>query len=183
MPFTLPDSLLGLLRARREEERLKRRHAETLPAGERRNFINTVSDLFAGRTGVSRSAQDYVRAMTTWQDEIERTYDAFLLYPGMGPMLYLTSDGRVFEDGRGWDGDDIIELDGDRANLAIVVGAKTTGIIELLDLLPPAPPDATTCSKCSGTRWAQVHPGVPHDFPCTACGARGWSKPRDFGPA
>lgn len=78
---------------------------------------------------------------------------------------------------RGWDGDDIVELDGDRANVAIVVGAKATGIIELLDLVPAPPPDATKCSKCSGTRWAVIHPGIAQEFPCAACGARGWTKP------
>ncbi|WP_437944237.1 hypothetical protein WMF27_15715 [Sorangium sp. So ce281] len=36
--------------------------------------------------------------MSSWQDEVEDKYDAFLLDPGMGPMTYLTSDGRVLED-------------------------------------------------------------------------------------
>jgi hypothetical protein len=182
MPFTVPESLLGLLRARREEHRLKRcaqLPPEPVAAQDERNFIARTSSALAGasRAAAREAAQGYVNAMNRWQDEIEEAHDAFLLYPGMGPMLYLTADGRVLEDGRGWDGDDIVELDGDRADVAIAVGAKTTGINELLELLPPQPPDATTCAQCSGTRWSQLHPGVPHEFPCTACSARGWSKP------
>lgn len=58
---------------------------------------------------------------------IEDEHDAFLLDPGMGPMTYLTSDGRVLWDNRTWDGDDISEVSGDDAMATIVVGAKKTG--------------------------------------------------------
>lgn len=112
--------------------------------------------------------------MDSWENELEVAHNAFLLDPGMGPMLYLTADGRVLEDSRGWDGDSVVELDGDGANAAIVIGAKKTGIVELLDLLPARPPEATICPKCQGTRMCEPMPGFGAEHPCATCGSRGW---------
>jgi hypothetical protein len=36
-------------------------------------------------------------------DEVERSHDAFLMHPGMGPALYLTAGRRVLNDSRDWD--------------------------------------------------------------------------------
>ncbi len=115
--------------------------------------------------------------MSSWQDEIEAQHDAFLLDPGMGPMVYLTADGRILQDSRGWDGDIVVEVVGYKANAALLVGAKETGIRELLDLLPPAPPGAAVCTKCHGKRMAEPFEGYGREFPCAECEARGWKLP------
>ena len=117
-------------------------------------------------------AERYVAAMGDWQDEVETAHDAFLLDPGMGPMTYLTADGRVLEDLRGWDGDDVREAEGDEVFVAIVVGASKTGIVELLDLLPEAPLGAVACPTCGGTRWFELGPDLR--FVCRECRALGW---------
>jgi len=85
--------------------------------------------------------------MDAWQDEVERAYDAFLLDPGMGPMVYLTADGRVLWDERGWDGDGVVEVTGVDARASLVVGARKTGLAALRALLPPAPAGAVVCLR------------------------------------
>jgi hypothetical protein len=78
---------------------------------------------------------------------------------------------------RGWDGDAVSQVhDEDAVIRAVVVGAKKTGIVELLDLLPKAPPDAVICDRCRGSRWSRLHPQFEPTFPCGACGARGWVR-------
>lgn len=138
--------------------------------------MGTLSALTARGVRSGRAAADYVEAMDTWQDEVERQYDAFLLDPGMGPMTYLTADGRVLFDMRGWDGDSVVEATtAYEVNAALIVGAKKTGIVELLDLIPKAPPGSRTCPRCDGTRMAPLAPQAPPpEFPCRQCDARGW---------
>lgn len=180
MPFDVPESLLQLLRDRREQQR----HVRAARAGMKQdapnqgsNFIDSVRELFADGADVDAVAQSYVVTMNSWHDEIEVQHDAFLLYPGMGPMLYLTADGRILQDSRGWDGDSVVEVFGYDANAALLLGAKITGIRELLNLLPPPPPGAAVCTKCNGTRMAAQIEGSSHEFPCIACEARGWKLP------
>lgn len=112
--------------------------------------------------------------MNSWPDETEDQCDAFLLDPGMGPMTYLTSDGRILEDRRGWDGDGLIEVEGLAAHSALIVGARKTGITELVDLLPQPPPDSRVCAKCLGRRVVEPMPGFGAELPCGECEARGW---------
>ena len=180
MPFDLPDSLLQRLRQRREQqrqERTKQAGAGGRPESRPGNFIDMLRRLFSGSARVEEAAQSYVHSMASWQDEIEEIEDAFLLDPGMGPMVYLTSDGRILEDSRGWDGDEIVEITGDRANAALVVGAKKTGIADLLGLIEPPPVGSKVCARCKGTRMAEPVEGYGHEFPCDACGSRGWIAP------
>ncbi|WP_437562800.1 hypothetical protein [Sorangium sp. So ce542] len=177
MPFQIPPPVLERLRARRLEQRQLR--AARSAAGALReptggNFIDTIRHLFSGAASVEEVAGQYVAAMYAWQDEVEDKYDAFLLDPGMGPMAYLTSDGRVLEDLRGWDGDEIVEVDGFRAHSALIVGARNTRIVELLELIPQPPPGSSVCSKCNGKRVAEPVPGFGTELPCNACDARGW---------
>ncbi|XXX81274.1 hypothetical protein WMF30_21170 [Sorangium sp. So ce134] len=177
MPFEIPPPLLERLRARRLEQRQLR--AARSAAGAPReqmggNFIDFIRHLFSGAFPVDQAARQYVAAMNSWQDEVEDKYDAFLLDPGMGPMAYLTSDGRVLEDLRGWDGDEVVEVGGWRAHSALVVGARNTGIVELLELIPQPPPGSSVCSKCNGKRVAEPVPGFGIEFPCNECDARGW---------
>src|SRR5687768_14439041 len=87
-------------------------------------------------------------------DEVESREDAFLLHPGMGPALYLTSDGRVLKDARDWDEMAAIqEASDDDAVAALVIGAENWSLPELLQLLPK--PDATSqvCAACAGGHW------------------------------
>lgn len=126
-------------------------------------------------------ADAVVANMQACEDELEATHDAFLIYPGMGPMLYLTADGRVLEDGRAWDGAAVVELTGCQATQALAVGALNTGIPALLDLLPPAPEGAGTCPTCGGTHYYRPHP-QHGPFPCFDCGALGWIPVPDPAP-
>ena len=75
-------------------------------------------------------------------DVFEREHDAFCLDGGLGPAFYLTTQGLVLRDGVGWDDEPVREAPDAEAVQALVVGAKKTGIRDLLDLLPdrsPAP--------------------------------------------
>src|ERR1051326_3399568 len=88
------------------------------------------------------------------KDETEVREDAFLLHPGMGPALYLTSDGRILKDARDWDETAKIEEGSDNdAVAAIVIGAENWKLQELLGLLPKSPLTSSPCPQCSGSRW------------------------------
>jgi hypothetical protein len=112
-------------------------------------------------------------------DDVVRENDAFLIDPGLGPPTYLTRDGRVLLDGRYWDDTDLHEADDDEAVAAIVVGAKKTGVRDLLSLLPSAPPLSTPCEVCKGSRWVRigvdVGTGAPGQIVCYGCRGRGWT--------
>lgn len=112
-----------------------------------------------------------------WRDEVITSHDSFLLDPGLGPAYYLTADGRVLVDGSGWDGTPLREADDDEATAAVVVGAKKTGVRELLALLPERPSGAANCEKCGGARWmslGQDVSGQPVSVICVECRGRGW---------
>lgn len=102
-------------------------------------------------------------------DPIERAFDAFMLDPGLGPRVYLTSDGRFVwwdDDGYGGSG-----CRGTRADAfaAIRVGARKTGLVELMTLMPPRPNEASRCESCAGDGW-DVMP-----FICRVCVGVGWT--------
>jgi hypothetical protein len=177
MAFEVPGPLLVQLRAYREERRrarTDRQRTEQGPGGQSPNFIDSIRYLFSGGSSVGAAATGYLRSMDSWEDEVENAHDAFLLYPGMGPMLYLTADGRILEDSRGWDGDAVVELTGDQANAALVIGAMKTRIPDLLTLIPSMPAGARVCPKCRGARVAEPIEGFGHQLPCDSCGSRGW---------
>ncbi len=105
-------------------------------------------------------------------DPIERAFDAFMLDPGLGPPVYLTSDGRFVW----WDDDGGWGCRGTRADAfaAIRVGARKTGVIELLTLMPPRPNDASRCESCAGDGW-EVIKGLVMPFLCGVCAGVGWT--------
>jgi hypothetical protein len=96
-------------------------------------------------------------------DEIESTHDAFLLDPGLGPPTYLAADGRILWDDDSWG----VEPTRGEAYAAIVVGARKTGLRDLLRLLPPRPPGTPDCGECNGT--GRLAAGL-----CSACRGVGW---------
>jgi hypothetical protein len=108
-------------------------------------------------------------------DDIERAYDAFLLDPGVGPPTYLAADGRILWDDDRWG----VEPTRGEAYAAIVVGARKTGVRDLLRLLPPRPPGAPTCRECGGGgRFKVGGPTIGEEQPslllCPACRGIGW---------
>lgn len=127
------------------------------------------------RLELSRHLLEKLRARRARQpaDELELEHDAFLLDPGLGPPTYVTSDGRILFDERWFCGDAIVEAQSqDQVIVAFVVGAKKTRIAELLELVPPRPPDGFECPECHGTRWWPQLPIV-----CFLCRGRGWALP------
>jgi hypothetical protein len=129
--FILPDSLLAVLREHRERQQAGRPR----PRGSRsapHAITSLLSSLFRG-ADLPSTAREYVDGMNGLQEQVERECDAFLLDPGMGSMTYLAADGRIVVDGRTWDGEGIhFESSLDKAIGALVVGAKKTGVSELL---------------------------------------------------
>ncbi len=106
--------------------------------------------------------------------------DTFLLDPGMGPAAFLTADGRVLLDFATWDGGPLREATDDEAVGALVVGAKKTGVAELLELIPPPPDGASVCPACDGRRWIAFGHKAGSDEPgrmvCLDCRGRGWRR-------
>src|SRR4051812_42581644 len=118
------------------------------------------------------------------RDPLLREHDAFMLDPGLGPDLILTTDGRVLEDGTSWDGTPIRETTDNGALEAIVMGFKKTGLAALLELLPPRPATASDCPQCLGNRFAPPHVegatpeqlGRFRRYICTSCHGLGWLR-------
>jgi hypothetical protein len=111
------------------------------------------------------------------ETSVEREHRAFCIDGGLGPAWYLTLDGVVLRDGVAWDEEPIREATDAEAFQAIVVGAKRTGIAELLDVLPPRPPLARTCARCGGERYASAAPEYPEAprVVCGECSGLGWT--------
>lgn len=168
----MPPALLALLDARRDAERKKRGE----PPSRGPKTMN-IADLAASAAHQSPEAlaATFLGAMNSMQREVEDKYDAFLLDPGMGPMTYITRDGRVLWDMRSFQGDDIREVHDGDAFASVAVGARKTGIAELLSILPSAPANASPCPKCQGTRSADIVPGAGHVMICVLCNGLGWT--------
>jgi hypothetical protein len=180
----LPEPLLLALRQRRDQQRLLRaeqRASANVPRSSSSpspSLIEHVKVLFSTHEPDPRQAAHvYVEAMNDLQDEIEEKHDAFLLYPGMGPMAYITADGHVLVDGRSWDGEEPREATDDEAIGVLVIGATTTGIATLLDLVPSQPAEGRTCEACGGERMAESVSGTGHKMICLVCRGRGWVVP------
>jgi hypothetical protein len=125
-----------------------------------------------------------VQAHRGGHDELAEREDAFLLDRGLGPAIYLTADGRVLLDLTGWDDaadPPVREATDDEAISSLVVGSKKTGVTELLELLPPRPAHARSCSRCNGERWMELGTKAGTSEPgrvvCWDCSGRGWTEP------
>ena len=170
-------ALLGELREHRDRMRRKiLRRAEQRRGG----FTRALHRLMRAASPRSHralarvAASDIVEGMDMFQRCVEDEHDAFLICPGMGPMTYITAEGRILVDDRTWDGDSLREAADDEATVALVAGAKFTQIAGLLALLPAAPPGATSCTRCEGKRWAVYFPGSSSEMVCFTCAGRGW---------
>ena len=113
------------------------------------------------------------------RDDIERKHDAFQLFGGMGSPGYITCDGRILIDADEiWEAPGLREANSDDEVIAMLtVGAKNTGIVELLGLIPPKPADAVVCPLCNGSRWWHL-PGAKRGaepIVCLLCRGRGWA--------
>lgn len=106
-----------------------------------------------------------------WGDEVTRRERAFLVSSGLGPVLYLTEDGRVLSDASDFDGPPLGEASDDEAVSTLVLAAKRFEIPELLELSPKAPAGASVCATCVGRRWVDQ----PTRMICYRCAGRGWS--------
>lgn len=112
-------------------------------------------------------------------DDITARYDAFMLDPGLGPPVYLSSDGRII-----WD-DDIRGVVGTRGEAfsALAAGCKRTGVVELLELIPPRPVASADCSECAAAGWFDFHgrlkdtSGTAFSVVCMKCAGLGWTAP------
>ena len=174
MAFRLPPHLHEQLQEHRASQR--RETTRDTPT-RKRSLLDATKALFVSqKPDLARAAAQFVDTMDTLQIEVENQHDAFLLDPGMGPMTYLTSDGRVLLDFRTWDGEELREAsDVDEEIAGIVVGARKTGIADLLSLLPKAPTDSVQCPKCIGQRLAELLPGDGLSILCIVCNGRGWA--------
>lgn len=112
-------------------------------------------------------------------DPIEDQYDAFLLDPGLGPPTYLTAGGRILWQEDGWG----VKASRAEVYIAITAGAKKSGILKLLTLLPRAPLEAKPCGECDGTGMFTDHgqfksiTGELISIACWQCGTLGWRSP------
>lgn len=123
----------------------------------------------AGEVDAQEDIKNFCEDMDRLQAEVEDKYDAFLLDPGMGPMTYITSDGRILRDYRTWDGEGLqFETSLNGAIAALVSGAKKTDIVSLLDLIPPLE-NGAQCPACRGTGRFQLQKG---EIVCPTCGGR-----------
>ena len=103
---------------------------------------------------------------------------AIWLHTSLGTSYYLLRDGRVVIT-EVLDSEMPLRIATDDEVLgALVLGAKTLEEPQLLAALPPRPPTATDCLRCSGTRWWQA-PGtwtpVAPMLVCPDCAGRGWT--------
>jgi hypothetical protein len=76
----------------------------------------------------------------------------------------------------GWDDEPLREATDSEAIQTIVVGAKKSGIAELLALLPEPTVGARVCASCHGERFVSIDPSQPEAlrFVCTDCNGLGW---------
>jgi hypothetical protein len=176
----IPAPLLEQLRARRERNRAERFLSQPAEPPPIRSTVDLVVSVSA-ESQIPGLARDFVDGMNHLQSQVEAEYDAFLLDPRMGPMTYLTADGRILWDHRTWDGADLeIVTSLDEAVASVVVGARKTGIQDLLSLIP-ALENGQTCPRCDGTRTMNLGPIT--GLCCRTCFGRGEVDDRLLGLA
>lgn len=146
-----------------------------MPEDRRRILVS--KRLFQPNAALVSELQAYRQAHGS--DDVMRAYDAFLLDPGLGPAVYLSTDGRVIWDDDFWG----VKATRGEALASISAGVKKTRIGALLSLLPPRPGDASDCSNCSASGWFDAHgqlqdvQGRHFSVVCMTCAGLGWTAP------
>jgi hypothetical protein len=113
-----------------------------------------------------------------YPDEVMKSEDAIVMFPGLGPASYLTMDGRVIVHDDMDDEPPREAADKKEAYSAIVIGAKLRKAPELLSLLPARTAGAKDCQSCGGGGWRTVGAstnGEAVTIVCWDCGGLGWS--------
>jgi hypothetical protein len=103
-----------------------------------------------------------------------RDHPVVFLTPGLRGERFLTFDGRVLK--RTWnDADPGAYETTDIKDIApaLVICAREQGLPELLDLLPPIPPDGIVCPECLGQR-AWLPDFEDREIVCPDCHGLGW---------
>jgi hypothetical protein len=107
-------------------------------------------------------------------DEVFLNQPVVVLTLGLGPAFYLGLDGRVIRWGFLWDDEPPRETtDLREIASALVIGARSWDIPELLDLLPTPPANAATCPQCAGDHWVSI-PTSLEWIVCPICNGLGW---------
>lgn len=138
------------------------------------SFIQMLGALSPGKNNQA-IVTAHLMTMDSTQREVEEQFDAFLLDPGMGPMTYITADGRILEDMRTWDGNEVVEVTSLNVAIAsLAVGARKTGIQELLDLIPSLV-GGVVCPLCHGHRFLALQNAEDQSggIICILCHGRG----------
>lgn len=171
-PFrvVIPPTLLAQLRERRAQQRTQK---SAKPSGMLANLKAMLTP--KEPDPMKAAAKAFVAGMDALQLEVEDAEDAFLLDPGMGPMTYLAADGRILLDHRTWDDGGLRETTEENEAIgALVVGAKKTGLRELLSLIPACPPGGSPCPQCDEERLDKTLLEKGLKIICTRCRGRGW---------
>ena len=124
------------------------------------------------------AALSRLRAEMEFGDPVESEHDAFRLFGGMGPCLYVTRAGD-FLVGKDEFFDEPVTrgASDDEAITALVIGATRLELSELLSFVPRRPSEASECGVCRGRRWHPIKSALG-EWPiviCTLCHGRGWA--------
>ena len=124
------------------------------------------------------------RAWCDYEDRVIWEHDAFLLDPGDDAPSYLSADGRVL-----WLQRQTASAPTHaRVFAALVMGARQTGVADLLALLPARSQQAQTCAPCGGSGFRHTGQGAEssaanaraaqraHEL-CPTCAGLGWTSP------
>ena len=99
--------------------------------------------------------------------------EALLVDGGIGYGAYVSPGGDIFLETYGIDEEPRPKIDRSAHARAMVAILGARHMPELVELIPPRPEDAVTCSKCSGKGWQHPVPGIT--YICQPCAGLGWS--------
>jgi len=106
-----------------------------------------------------------------YPDPVEQEYDAFMLFGGMGPCVYVRRAGTFLVGAdETWNVPETREATPEEATMSLVIAARRFEMPSLLSLLPQRPENAAECAQCHGQRWDLSWPALV----CEQCHGRGW---------